>query len=506
MGYRLRAIDAESKFSRTLSFDAFWQLLPPDLLTTVLEADHLRTRCERKLTLSTTMMVTIALHLYPHLAIDDIMRKLAQGLRLVWSDPDYAVPGASAFSYRRAQLGARPLVALFKQVCQPIATPATRGAFLFGLRLMAIDGTTEDVPDTPANVAAFGRPGSSRSPSAFPQVQCVYLAECGTHGIVDAGFWPCTTSERVGARRLLRSVTPGMLLMWDRGFHEFDLFAGVQRRQAHALGRLPAHVHPDVVETLPDGTTLAYLYPADYQRRKQGERVLVRVISYTITDPHRPGYGEVHRRVTTLLDPQRYPALDLVCAYHERWEIELTIDEMQSHQRLAQRTLRSRTPVGVIQELYGLLLAHYVIRFLMHQAAVQVDLDPDRLSFVRSLRIIQDAVPEFQMVAPEQRLQLYQRLLRDLVRKRLPERQERSNPRVVKRKMSNFKLKRKEHAHPPKLERPFREVVALHPVVPVSDGRPSPPVDESLLLELPPRRKPADQPFVAVRQLELCLI
>src|SRR5919202_5496213 len=294
-----------------------------------------------------------------------------------------------------------------------------------------------------------------------------------------------------------------MLLMWDRGFHEFDLFVGVQTRQAHGLGRLPAHVRPDVVETLPDGTALAYLYPSDYQRRKQGARVLVRVIAYTITDPHRPGYGEVHRLVTTLLDPCAYSALDLVCAYHERWEIELTIDEMQTHQRLAQRTLRSRTPVGVIQELYGLLLAKYLIRWLMHQAAVQADLDPDRLSFVRSLRIIQEAIPEFQMVAPEQRAQLYQRLVRDLARKRLPERHVRSNPRVVKRKMSNFKLKRPEHAHPPKLERPFREVIALQPVPPDPQvGGPSP-VDESVVLNLPPRRTRADPPCLDVRQLEL---
>ncbi len=358
MGYRLREVDAESNFSQTLSFDAFCQILPPEALSTALEADNVHTHCERKRNLSTTMMITIALHLYPQLAITDIIRKLSQGLRFVGPDPDYDLPGASAFSYRRAQLGARPLLTLFHQVCQPMATPATRGAFLFGLRLVAIDGTTEDVPDTPANAAAFGRPGSSRSPSAFPQVQCVYLAECGPHGIVDAGLWPCKTSERVGARRRLRSVTAGMLLMWDRGFHEFDLFVGVRARDAHGLGRLPAHVQPEVVETLPDGTSLAYLSPSDYQRRKQGERILVRIISYTSTDPQRPGFGEVHRLVTTLLDPELYPALELVCAYHERWEIELTIDELQTHQRLAQRTVRSRTPVGVIQELYGLLLAH----------------------------------------------------------------------------------------------------------------------------------------------------
>jgi hypothetical protein len=506
MGYSLREIEAESKFSSTLSFDVLGQVVPAAAIKAALAAEATTAHRERKLNLPIMMVFSIALHLDPQLAMEDVMRKLAQGLRFVWPDPDIDPPGASALSYRRAQLGARPVVALFHQICQPLATPQTHGAFLFGLRLMAIDGCTDDVPDTPANAAAFGRPGSSRGPSAFPQVQSVYLAECGTHAIVDAGVWPCRTSERVGGRRMLRSVTAGMLVLWDRGFHEFDMFVGVRARQAHVLARLPAHVQPEHVQTLPDGSALAYLYPADYQRRKQGERLLVRIITYTITDPQRPGYGEVHRLVTTLLEPDVYPALDLVCAYHERWEIELTIDELQTHQRLAERTRRSRTPVGVIQEMYGLLLAHYVIRSLMHAAAVQADIDPDRLSFVRSLRLIQDALPEFQMVAPEQTPRLYQRLLRDRARKRLPERQPRTNPRVVKRKMSNFKLKRPEHAHLPKLERPFREVIALQPAPPNPQLGATPSVDESLVLELPPRRKRVDQPNVEIRQLELCLI
>jgi hypothetical protein len=179
----------------------------------------------------------------------------------------------------------------------------------------------------------------------------VYLAECGTHAIVDAGFWPCHVSERVGGLRLLRSVGPDMLVTWDRGFHDFDMLQGTLRQHAHALGRLPAHVKPRRVRSLADGSYLAYLYPSDYQRRKCGERLLVRIIEYTLTDPSAPGFGEIHRLVTTLLDPERYPALDLVCAYHERWEIELVIDEMDDHQRLAGRPLRSLKPVGVIQEL-----------------------------------------------------------------------------------------------------------------------------------------------------------
>jgi hypothetical protein len=122
------------------------------------------------------------------------------------------------------------------------------------------------------------------------------------------------------------------------------------------------------------------------------------VIVYTITDPARPGYGEVHRLITTLRSPQLAPAVDLVCAYHERWEIELMIDELATHQRLAGRPLRSLKPLGVMQELYGLLIAHYAIRFLMHEAAMQAQIDPDRLSFTHAVCVVQDAIPEFQMI------------------------------------------------------------------------------------------------------------
>lgn len=159
-------------------------------------------------------------------------------------------------------MGARPLAALYHQVCQPIATPQTHGAFLFGLRLMALDGTVEDVPDTPANAAVFGRHPSARGASAFPQVQVVYLAECGTHAIVDAGFWPCHTSERVGGFRLLRSLHHGMLVLWDCGFHDYDMLVGAYRRGAQVLSRLPSHVKPKLLRLLPDGSALAALRPS----------------------------------------------------------------------------------------------------------------------------------------------------------------------------------------------------------------------------------------------------
>jgi Transposase DDE domain len=242
------------------------------------------------------------------------------------------------------------------------------------------------------------------------------------------------------------------------------------------LGRLPGGVKPQRIRTLADGSYLAYLYPSEYARRKRGERVLVRVISYTITDPALPGYGQSYRVITTLLNPRHAPAHELACAYHERWEIEIVIDEIDTHQRLAARTLRSRTPVGVIQEVYGLLLAHYAVRTLMHEAALAADCDPDRLSFVHALEIVRDAVAEFQLVRESQQSALYTRLLQDIAAKRLPERRPRVNPRVVKQKMSNFKLKRAEHYRPPKPKGSFRDAVVIQP---------EPPDQPAELLELP---------------------
>lgn len=461
MGFRIREIENECKFSSSLTIEALSQAIPSSAVAQVIEQEGVAEARQRKLTIAVVLWLVIGLHLFPTVAIAGVLRKLARGQRLIWSDPSFPLPSDSAIAYRRAQLGARPLVALFKQLCRPLATPDTQGAFLFGLRLMALDGTTEDVPDTPANAAAFGRHSSSRGASAFPQVQAVYLVECGTHAVVDCGFWPCHTSERLGGKRLLRSVGKGMLLMWDRGFHDFDMIVAARKRGAHVLGRLPAHVKPQPLRTLPDGSLLAYLLPSEAARRQRGERILVRVISYSITDPALPGYGEQYRVITTLLNPRLASAHELACAYHERWEIEVVIDEIDTHQRLVGRTLRSLTPVGVIQELYGVLLAHYAVRTLMHQAALEAQIDPDRLSFVHALEIVRDAIAEFQIVAAEQHQQLYQRMLRDIAAKRVPPRRTRSNARVVKRKMSKFKRKRAQHYQSSKSQGSFRDAVVV---------------------------------------------
>lgn len=461
MGYRIREQVALCPLGQDVTIDALGRVVPQAALEAALAATNTREDRARALSYTSVLWVVIAMHLYTTVSLGHVLRKVVQGRRFVAPDPAARIPTASALCYRRYQLGARPVVALFQQTCRPIATSATPGAFQFGLRLMVIDGTTELVPDTPANAAAFGRPTNQTGGCGYPQVRIVYLLEAGTHALVDAGVWPYLTGERVGAFRLLRSVGPDMLVLVDRGLYSYDFVAAVRRRGAHVLGRLPAHVGVEVVARLGDGSVLARVRPAHAETRPDAAPLLVRVITSRLTDPALPGAGEEHRLVTTLLDPVVAPALEVVCAYHQRWEIELTIDEHDTHQRLPTQPLRSQKPVGVIQELYGLFLAHYAVRVLMHEAALAAGVAPTRLSFVHAVRVIQDAIPEFQMVVPAEVPRLAARLLHDIAQGRLPERRHRSNPRVVKRPQSKFSRKRPKHTAWPQPTKPFREAIQL---------------------------------------------
>lgn len=461
MPFTFRQLTPSDNFCQQLTLDAFQQVIPSVQIEAALAAFGPAKTRNRRLTPRAVVWLVIAMHLFSNASLAHVFGRLVRGLRFLWPDPCYQLPGDAALSYRRYQLGAKPLVALFHAICKPIATLQTKGAFLFGLRLMAIDGTIEDVADTPENTRAFGRHRGSRGEGAFPQIQGVYLVECGTHAIVDAGFWPRQCSERSGGLRLLRRLGPGMLVMWDRGFHSFQMVTTTLARGAHCLGRLPAQAHPQLVSRLADGSSLVYLFPSEYRQRQAGVRTLVRLVEYTLTDPHLDGYGQHYRLITSLLDPEIAPALEIACAYHERWEIELVIDEVDTHQRLVGRPLRSLLPVGVLQELYGLLLAHYALRFLMHQAALQADVDPDRLSFVHTIEVVQGAVSEFQLIAPQHFDQLYRRLLSDIASVHLPPRRFRSTSRVVKQKMSNFALKRPDQYHSYRRDGCFAEIVAL---------------------------------------------
>lgn len=445
MGFKIRAIATAANWTDQSMLDVLEQVIPYAVVQQIVATHQLGRVRRRKLSAEMGLILAVAMNVWARQSLGRVLIKLIKGFRFIWPDASVCAASKGAISQVRYQVGAQPVVDLFHQVCIPMTTPDTPGAFLCGLRLMALDGTVESVVDTPANAQAFGRSIGGRGASALPLLRSVYLMEIGSHGIIDAGIWPYASSEHVGAQRMVRSLTADMLVLWDRGLHSFDLIHQVRHRQAHFLSRVPSTVQLKPVAVLADGTYLAYLRPSDYARRKAGERVVVRVIEYTLDDPACSGHGQPHVLITSLLEVRQAPASMLAAAYHERWEIELAIDEMDTHQRLAGTPLRSKKPVGVIQELYGLLIAHYAIRKLMLEAALQEGLDPDRLSFINALERISDAIPEFQMTDPAHHPRLYQRLLADLRQHRLPQRDNRSNPRVVRRKMTKFPLKRSQH-------------------------------------------------------------
>ncbi len=308
----IRQISQRAKLTDEVFGAAMETVIPQASIQAVVEDLGVREHRQRKLPARVTIALIVAMNLFSYLPLHQVLNKLFWGLRLIWHDPDLLTANKSAICQARYRLGARPVGELFHRVCKPLATEATPGAFLFGLRLMAVDGTTEDIPDTPQNAKVFGRhTAGERGDGAFPQVKAVYLIECGTHAIVDAGFWPCHTSDHTGGRRLLRSVSEGMLLLWDTGLHSFEMASKTRERQAHFLSRLPSFVKVQPVQCLPDGSYLAILRP-DRKSPRRHEQLLVRVIEYTITDPARVGYGERHRLITSLLDCGQGPAMVMV--------------------------------------------------------------------------------------------------------------------------------------------------------------------------------------------------
>jgi hypothetical protein len=402
--------------------------------------------------------------LYSHYSIEYVVSKLLAIPRLLGSLSAAVLANRGSISAARYRLGAKVLEQLFKRICRPMASEETQGAFAFGYRLVAVDGTVEDVADTDENMRYFGRSSGAYGASAFPQAQCAYLCECGTRVIFDASITAYTSSDQRACERLLRSLSPEMLLMFDSGLYSFDFMQLILAQGAVFLGRLPGGVKPKQLCRLADASSLVRVAPSAGSRGLQyphAEPLTLRLLTYTFDDPQRPGYLQEHRLITNLLDDALYPALDLICLYHERWEIELSIDEMDTHQRQVRQPMRSRKPVGVIQEFYALLIAYFLIRSLIHRAALQQQLDPDRISFLNSLRLICDALPLFQLLHPDGHAQLWVHLFTDMAHFILPARSNRINPRVIKRQRLKFPRKKAKHRHPLQPLKPFREALVM---------------------------------------------
>jgi len=468
----IQETELESKVCHQMDLGLLQEVIPPLMIEELLETYQMWEQRERKTNMMTMVYWLIALHLYPSLSQRRVYGKLVSGLRTIRDDVPEQIPARSAFSYRRDQLGRELLEELFAKVAGPKATEQTPRAFWKGMRLLALDGTVESVADTPDNRETFRYSSDdeiSRSP--FPQTRLLLLIECGTHLICDVEISSCRQAEATGARLLLeRTMLSQSLILWDSGFHSSWAIFQVRSGGGHVLGRLRSNVLLCACEYLVDGSYLTWIYQD--QDHHRGERMLVRVITYTFTDPRIPGAGEqVYRLVTTLLDPFAYPAKEVAVLYHERWHVELVIDETRTHLRLSARTLRSLTPEGVIQEIYALLLAHLVARTLMLQAAEQAQIAPTQISFTETIHIMDESLIPLGLVSAPRRQQMVTQLLKEIGQHRLPKQPVRIQPRVVKRVRSRYERKKPEHWHAPPLELDldFHHIIEL---VDSSLGRP----------------------------------
>ena len=327
------------------------------------------------------------------------MRVVCEGLQWLGAGQADAVQASkSAISQARSRLGPEVMQRLAQRVLRPLAAPGAPGAWYRGLRVMALDGSCMDVADERANAEFFGYPAASRGQSAFPQARLLGLVECGTHAIVAAGIAPYARSEKAMASELLPGrLRKDMLVMADRGFYSFKLWASAGASGAALLWRVSSTLKLPAQQVLADGSYLSTVFDSEDSARRHGRTV--RVIEYTLQDSATPP-KDSYRLVTTLLDPEQAPGLELAALYHERWEIEGVFDEFKTHLRASSTVLRSKTPDLVQQELWGLLLAHFAIRQLMAQAAWQGGLDPDRLSFSHAVRVIKRKMPQAAAVPP----------------------------------------------------------------------------------------------------------
>ena len=372
-------------------------------------------------------------------------------------------PCRSAFCEARKRLGLEPVQRLHELVVRPLARPDIPGGFYRGWRLMGIDSTVMDVPDSEAN-QSFGRSSGSRGDAAFPQIRKASLVELGTHVevAIEIGGWH--EGEQSLARLLWKHLPPDSLLLEDRGFFCFDDWKTLNS-QVKLLVRMKSHHVLEPIKQLSDSTYLAKIYRNAHDREKDRDGILVRVVEYTLDDPQRTGNGEVHRLITNLLDEREYPGMELILLYHERWEQEIVFDEQKTHQdpRRAEKPaqLRSETPIGVKQELYALSLAHFVVRFLMYTAAASEQIDVDGLSFKGCFQILQIRLPECHSRQPVSYEKWSANLMAEMLDEKTEPRRNRVNPRVIKRKMSKWNKKGPQHRPIPPLRKPFVECVVM---------------------------------------------
>jgi hypothetical protein len=386
MARTVASLPAGSRITDYISLGVVAKTFPLDKIRAALKGAERESIRQRDLPAHVIVYYVIALALYMQSSYREVLRCLLEGIQWLATSASIDVAGNSGISQARTRVGWEPLRQLHDEVVKPIAVAATKGAWYRSWRLVSMDGSTLDIADEKSNDEAFGRPGASRGESAYPQIRFVSFVENGTHVLFGSRMAGYATSEIALAKTILPSLSKGMLCLADRGFFGFEMWKQAAATGADLLWRVRKNILLPCEMRLPDGSYLSRIYATQQDQRRQRHGIVVRVIEYRLEGIE--GAEPLYRLATTILDHEQAPAPELAAVYHDRWEIETAFDELKTHLRGARIVLRSKTPDLVRQEFYGLVMAHFAVRGLMHEAALKSGEDPDRLSFLHAVRVV----------------------------------------------------------------------------------------------------------------------
>ena len=387
------ALGAGARLSDYLSASLLARVFPATLVHEALDKHERNSQRIRGFPAVAGVYYCMALSLYPDAAYEEVFAAVAQGLAWAAGAAEPPRVTKSSISRLRQRIGVPPLTELLARGCTALADVKDHPeAFYAGRRLVAMDGSKFEVPDEADNILHFGYPGSRTGHAGYPQAQCAVLVECATHAILDANLGAYRDAEWAICKPLLRSLRPGMLCLADRGFDAYEYWETARQTGADLLWRCMKNRQLPVHQTLGDGSYLSAIYPNKAGRKAKVEGgIVVRVIDYEM--PGLPNAQPRYRLLTTMLDPKEAPAMELAALYHERWEVEAVFDELKTHLLKSRRVLRSKTAELVRQEFYGWVLAHYAVRWLMHQGASAHRRRHDELSFTSHIQLVRRAQP-----------------------------------------------------------------------------------------------------------------
>jgi hypothetical protein len=382
-----------------ISLGVISKTFPLEKVNQILERTGKLSQRQRDLPAHVVVYYVIALGLFMHESYREVLRSLLEGLaRIQLPGTQLKITGKSGISQARTRLGPGPIKTLHDEIVHPIAGEDTKGAWYRQWHLVTMDGSTMETKDNRENELAFGRQETGQGKSGYPQIRFVSLVENGTHVMFGTELADYHTGEVTLAKKVIPWLKKGMLCLADRSFFSYHLWQQAQATEADLLWRVRKDLILPCLERLQDGSYLSRIYASPKDRAKKTDGISVRVIEYRLEGVE--GSEPVYRLLTTILDETKAPAPELAALYHERWEIETTLDELKTHLRGSRLQLRSKTPELVRQEFYGLMMTHYAIRGLMHEAALKGKRDPDELSFIHTVRVIRRKLPQYGAIPP----------------------------------------------------------------------------------------------------------